>query len=364
MREKKRIIGVGFISIGILFLLVSFFKLFPLSVPFSSPSISDKTGNPQISVFVEKDQLPPFESIFSYVSPYEKKEQKAGEYVLITTGDVLPARTVNSMMVKRNDFTFPFEKTSSFLKSADITFINLETPLLSSCQPTDEGMIFCGSAKAVEGLTFSGVDVVNLANNHSGNYGYEGGIETQKYLTENGMHVVGVGNEATLEVRGKSFGFLGFNDIGHEEKGISWAENTSVEEQIQKLRKKVEFVIVAFHFGPEYTVEPSSRQVELAHLAIDSGADLIIGNHPHWVQGVEVYKEKFISYAHGNFIFDQMWSKETREGVIGRYTFGKSGLKNIEFFPIIIENYSQPRFAERDEAEKILGKMKESSKDL
>lgn len=120
-------------------------------------------------------------------------------------------------------------------------------------------------------------------------------------------------------------------------------------------------MIVAFHWGTEYTSTPNSTQIELAHSTIEAGADLIIGNHPHWVQGIEQYKGKFISYSHGNFIFDQMWSQETKEGVLGKYTFNNDGLINVEFIPVIIDEYSQPRFATKAEADRVLQRMKESS---
>ena len=90
---------------------------------------------------------------------------------------------------------------------------------------------------------------------------------------------------------------------------------------IQALKRQVDFVIVAFHWGIEYTALPTQEQRGIAHQAIDAGADLILGNHPHWVQATEKYQGKYITYAHGNFVFDQMWSQETREGVVGKYTF-------------------------------------------
>jgi poly-gamma-glutamate capsule biosynthesis protein CapA/YwtB (metallophosphatase superfamily) len=134
-----------------------------------------------------------------------------------------------------------------------------------------------------------------------------------------------------------------------------------ITRDIRELKKKVDFVIVSFHWGIEYTSTPSAEQIQIAHQAIDGGADLIIGNHPHWPQGVEIYKGKLITYAHGNFIFDQMWSWETREGVVGKYTFDNNGLVKVEFIPIIIENYAQPRFATETEAKNILAKMKSST---
>jgi poly-gamma-glutamate capsule biosynthesis protein CapA/YwtB (metallophosphatase superfamily) len=99
-------------------------------------------------------------------------------------------------------------------------------------------------------------------------------------------------------------------------------------------------------------------------VAIDAGADLIIGNHPHWVQGVEFYKGKCITYAHGNFIFDQMWSQETREGVLGKYVFNADGLVDVQFYPIIIDDYAQARFADAVEADMILQRMKASSVEI
>lgn len=117
------------------------------------------------------------------------------------------------------------------------------------------------------------------------------------------------------------------------------------------------FGFLAFHWGAEYVSVPQSAEgiapddpVEIAHLAVDAGADFIIGNHPHWVQAVELYRGKLIVYAHGNYIFDQMWSYETRVGVIGLYTFYDDKLVRVEFIPTIIEDYAQPRLLSAGEA--------------
>jgi poly-gamma-glutamate synthesis protein (capsule biosynthesis protein) len=122
-----------------------------------------------------------------------------------------------------------------------------------------------------------------------------------------------------------------------------------------------DIIIVAFHWGIEYTDMPSERQKQLAHLAVDSGADLVLGNHPHWIQPVEIYQDKLIVYAHGNFVFDQMWSEKTREGVIGRYVFYDDKLVDAQFIPIYISSYGQPDLAESPRKEKILETMKRSS---
>lgn len=279
------------------------------------------------------------------------------EYTIIATGDVIPARSVNAKMVRLNNFNFPFEKTANFLKSGDTVFINLESPLIPGCQLTDEGMKFCGDPRDVQGLVYGGVTVANIANNHIGNYGLDGINKTINLLQENKIVVTGNGQPAIILIKDKKFGFLGYNSIGSKELGIAWADIPQIKSDIQNLKKQVDFVIIAFHWGVEYTAVPNNQQKDLAHAAIDAGADLIIGNHPHWVQSTEQYKGKYITYAHGNFIFDQMWSEETREGVIGKYTFNNEGSVKVQFFPVIIDDYSQPRFATALESAKILSRL-------
>lgn len=270
----------------------------------------------------------------------------AKQIKFIATGDVIPARSVNSIMVRQNDFTYPFLQTASLLKKADVVLINLEAPLIENCPVTDEGMVFCGDPRFIKGLKFANIKVANLANNHSGNYGNEGLDSTVKLLKNNGLKISGLGKPAFLKKNGIRLAFLGFNDIAKNPYlKIALAEPKMITKQIKQAKKKADFVIVSFHWGDEYTAKPNSRQRFLAHLAIDSGADLIIGNHPHWVQSKEKYQGKLINYALGNFIFDQMWSDETRKGILGWYVIEKNkGLVKTKYYPVLIENYSQPRF--------------------
>lgn len=277
---------------------------------------------------------------------------------MITTGDVIPARSVNYKTVTMNNFLWPFEKTAGVLKNADLTLINLETPLLKDCPLTNEGMVFCGDQRNIQGLVYSGVDVAGLANNHSGNYGQEGIDETIKLLSKNNIDAF-YDNIIYKKIKGVNFAFLGFNilDCGNDLKRCK--KNITVRTSIA--RKNANIVLVAFHWGDEYTPQPNKNQVELAHLTIDNGADLIIGNHPHWIQPVEIYKDKFIIYAHGNFVFDQMWSEKTELGVIAKYIFYEKGLIDVQFFPIKIQSYGQPYFLERDEKENVLNSFKNES---
>ncbi len=279
---------------------------------------------------------------------------------IMATGDVMPARSVNYKMVTQNNFRWPFEKTADVLSDADLTVINLETPLVARCKPTNEGMIFCGDPRAVEGLTFAGVDVATLGNNHAGNYDEQGVEETKTILTQAGILPV-TGGVAYKEVKGTRFALLSYNDIGSPEPGVPWADENKMKEDIAEAREHADIVIVAYHWGVEYVTEPNARQRELAHLAINAGADVILGNHPHWVQPVEQYKDKFVMYAHGNFVFDQEWSEETKRGVVGRYTFYEGKLVDVEYLPIRIVDYGQPYFLEGQEARSILTGMHEAS---
>lgn len=300
-----------------------------------------------------------FSNDHSWVSQLEEKKT----ITMIATGDVIPARSVNQGMITRNNFRWPFEKTAEMLRSADLTVINLETPLLTRCAPTIEGMVFCGDARVIDGFTYAGVDVATLGNNHIGNY-YEAGVEeTKKHLSDAGILPVSARAEYK-EVKGAVFSFLAYNDIGSREAGVPWADEATVQSDIKEARERADVVIVSYHWGVEYVSEPTKRQRDLAHLAVDAGADVVLGNHPHWIQPVELYKDKFIVYAQGNFVFDQEWSEETKRGVIGRYTFYEGRLIDVEYFPIRIVDYGQPYFLETQASRVTLDTMRLHSERL
>lgn len=309
-----------------------------------------------------QNKLPSIDQIFARDHAWTATLSAERKRVLIATGDVIPARSVNYKTVTLNNFNWPFENTVDVLKTADVTFVNLETPLLRTCPLTQEGMIFCGDSRNAEGLFFAGVDVVSLANNHAGNYGLEGVEETRDLLSRKGILTTGINGQVIKDIRGKKFAFLGYNDITSPQPGISNVDEEKMRQEIAQARKQADIIIVTLHFGVEYRSKSDERQVYLAHLAIDSGADLVIGNHPHWIQPVEIYKEKLITYAHGNFVFDQEWSLKTKQGVIGKYTFFDNSLIDVEFFPVQIDNYGQPYFLANDEKSAILGEMKKDSR--
>jgi poly-gamma-glutamate synthesis protein (capsule biosynthesis protein) len=282
-------------------------------------------------------------SYFGYGSSFVESDfsQEDKKITLIAVGDILLARKVNYKMVKMNNFNWPFEKVADFLKDADFTFGNLESPLVEGCKPTETGMVFCGDKRAVLGIVSAGIDAVNLANNHSLNYGKEGLLQTKEFLSQSKIGFFGDEDVFEAEIKGVKFSFLGFNEVGLGK--TSYQDLLSkVSSKVSLERQKADVVIVSFHWGEEYTTNVSARQKELAYLAIDSGADLVIGHHPHWIGVSQEYKGKKIYYSLGNFVFDQMWSEETKRGLALKFTFDGKKLVNTQEFEVKIEDFGQP----------------------
>lgn len=277
------------------------------------------------------------------------------EVRVIVGGDVMPGRMVNVFLQQIQDFDYPFK--NDLFNNADIVFVNLESPLIDNCPLRHDGFKFCSDKRIARALAKTGVSIVNLANNHISNEGSTGILQTRQYLDEAGVLYTGTDQEVVVVKKGIRFGFLGFNDVGGCPKEISCADTGLIQKQIKELSEKVDVIIVQFHWGTEYINKPTKRQTLLAHAAIEAGADLVVGAHPHWVQSTEVYQDVLIAYSHGNLLFDQQWSLETQQGVLGNYFFTKDGLKQYEFMPIIIDRSYQPRFATDDEKKVILNRM-------
>jgi len=264
---------------------------------------------------------------------------KSPEIKVILAGDVMLGRTVETKSSELGDYSYPFRKVGERLKGSDIVFINLENPIIEDCPEHSGGYKFCSSPKMLQGLTFSGVDIVNLANNHAGNYGQEGIEETIKLLAQKGIAATGLGELVILKREDTSFGFLGFDLTTRnlDEKDISL---------IHLSNSKVDVLIVGVHWGVEYTQTPTEIQWIWAKEIILAGADVIAGHHPHWVQGSETIEGKPVYYSLGNFVFDQMWSERTKEGEIVELIFKDGQLDSSRGLGIYMPSWGQPSFSE------------------
>jgi poly-gamma-glutamate capsule biosynthesis protein CapA/YwtB (metallophosphatase superfamily) len=318
--------------------------------------------------FAYRTGLPPALSLEGLFHPtYTVPLDPANVRTLLVTGDIIPARGVNYFATVRHDFLWPFRPTAAYTANADITYINLESPLFAGCPVSPaSSFTFCGDARFVSGLNYMGADVANLANNHLSNYGAAGITSTDQLLQQHGIKTSGLGPVAVIDVRGLKFGFIGFNGVGRA------IDKTALKAGIARARQLADVVVVQFHWGKEYERQPLAAPsvptpddpVTIGHDAIDWGADIVIGNHPHWYQGIEIYHGKLITYAHGNFVFDQMWSEQTREGVIGTYTFYGTHLVAATWKAVRSYDYGQPEFMNAKDNATVLTTMEAASDQL
>lgn len=319
---------------------------------FSEPIKQETDYHP---LYVDPERI--FSGDHSWVSTLSAQRIRT----VVATGDIMLARSVNKQVAERNNYLWPYIRILSILKNADATLINLESPLIPDCPLTDSGMIFCGDPRNINGLEYAGIDVANIANNHIGNYGPDGIRVTTDMLNNADIGISGTHRPFIKDIRGLKIGFIGFNDIGETPEIILPAQMKQIAESVKAASAISDLVVVSFHWGEEYTRQPNARQVQLAFHAINSGADIIIGNHPHWVQPVLRYGKGFIVFAHGNTIFDQMWSEETTVGVIGKYVLYDDILIDVEFIPIKIASFRQPYILDQTQSDMVLTMMRNES---
>jgi gamma-polyglutamate biosynthesis protein CapA len=302
------------------------------------------------------------------INIFKKEEPKPIETTLFFAGDIMLSRNVGTKIFEAKDTTLPFLNIVDKVKSADIAFANLESPFNDKGIRVTQGLVFKAEPNTVEGLNFADLDILDTANNHSYDQGKVGLNYTLDWLKQHGIETVGTGPDCHLgkiiEAKGMKFGFLAysysaFNDGGKSTDPLicDWNNRKQITKDIQTLKPQVDFVIVSSHMGTEYKREPDEANRLGAKAAIDAGADLFIGHHPHWIQTIEEYKGKYIFYSLGNFVFDQMWSQDTREGLTVEVLFKDKKLSKLTLMPVVIDNFCCPRWANEEETKTILNKI-------
>jgi poly-gamma-glutamate synthesis protein (capsule biosynthesis protein) len=291
--------------------------------------------------------------------------------VLAAVGDIMLSRAVERKMIAKKDWKYPFLETAEITSGADITFGNLETTILPGARVLDMSFIFRADPKALEGLEVAGFDVLSLANNHTMNFGYSGLEATLQNLDGVGIGHIGAGlSEKSIyapvikEVEGVKIGFLAYtyareqsHSIDGNIYGTAYANTDKMKDQVSELRNSADIVVISMHMGEEYQTSPNTVQKNFARAAVDAGAELVIGHHPHVVETFEKYNDGYIIYSLGNFVFDQMWSEETRLGAIAEITFENNKISDIRFVPVKIFDYAQPKLADGVDKDKILERL-------
>lgn len=263
---------------------------------------------------------------------------------MLFLGDMMFDREVENRMARSKDDLYPFTslmgKEGRFFKGQDLIIANLEGPITNTYRVPEKENDFAFDEKVVRLLKRVGITMVSQANNHTLDQGREGAEESRTLLEKGG--ILWVGDQTRIDpsismkritVRGQDIAILAFNTAG-----AAFDQEKAAE--VLSQAATATYRVVYIHWGNEYQAKPSTQQIDLAHWFIDHGVDAVIGTHPHWMQSIEVYKQKIIAYSLGNTVFDQDWSEETRFGLLAGLVLSSSE-SELHLFPIRV-NKSEP----------------------
>lgn len=302
---------------------------------------------------------------FSFLRSANNNNTEDSQIIIFAVGDIMLDRGVEHKINKqgKGNFKFPFLKIAEDLKKADILFGNLEGTISDKGKKVGSIYSFRANPKAMNGLVFAGFDILSLANNHMLDYQKFALEDTMHRLKENNIDYVGAGFNKTeafslkiKEVKNTKIGFLAYTDLGpkiwqagENNSGIAWITEQDIEKikkDISAAKQKTDVLIISLHSGEEYLPDASHFQISFSKACIDAGADLIIGHHPHVIQKTEKYKNAWIAYSLGNFIFDQSFSQETMQGLLLKIIIKDKAITKIIPQEIKISNLFQPYFVE------------------
>jgi len=355
LRRTRKISQVSYLT-GIVFVMV----LFAGSVAFSSRlfvsyldgySSANNTASVHIALAEQKKQ-------------FEKQNKKSR---LLFVGDIMlsSARGTGKQIIEHQDYTYPFLKIAEVLKDADLTFGNLEGPISSRGIDSGGKYSFRADLGVVDGLKFAGFDILSIANNHIFDWGREAFEDTIRNLKLNDIDPVGGGKDYTeankpiiKNVNGTNIAFLAFSTVNYDANsfnadtdvpGKSLFDKDIVVKTIKQIKGWgiADIIVISFHWGEEYKTRSHGKQQDVAYALIEAGADLIIGHHPHVVQEVERYKNGWIAYSLGNFVFDQSFSEETMRGLILEVEVRDNTIVKVNPMEIEISETFQPSVVAR-----------------
>ena len=267
----------------------------------------------------------------------------------------------------KNDPGYFFQKVKDIFTADDLTVANMEGTLTTSNDRQQKTFAFKGDPSYTEILTQGGVEATNLANNHSHDYGDQSYEDTIQYLEAAGITTFGYDRTAVMDVKGIKVGLIGIYEL---KDGLG--RQQQVIDTIQAVKDQgAQVIIVSFHWGTEKSNIPDDIQKTLAHLAIDQGADLVVGHHPHVLQGIEKYQGKNIVYSLGNFCFGGNKNPSDKDTMIFQQTFTVENGELVEddvtnIIPCSLSSESgynnyQPMVLEGSEKERVLQKIEEFS---
>ena len=301
-------------------------------------------------------------------------EAAAAPLRLAAVGDIMLGGSATPEMV-RQGYDYPFEATRHLLQQADIVFGNLEGPLTDGGVPVaDKTYVFRSPpAKVAPALAAAGFRVLSLANNHALDYGPEGLFHTIAALEQAGIAPVGAGADleqsrraVILQTRQGRLAFLAYSLTfpkafwaGPARPGTAFGHETHVRQDVARAKGEADMVVVSFHWGREATTELRDYQVALGRAAIEAGAGVVLGHHPHVLQAVERYRDGVILYSLGNFAFGS-YSRRATRSVIAQLEFRQARLRRLTLIPLDVNNVEvvfQPRPLEGEAAREVIAHL-------
>jgi poly-gamma-glutamate synthesis protein (capsule biosynthesis protein) len=301
---------------------------------------------------------------------------------VIFTGDIIPTRCVYDQMRIAGDWAAPFSAVASRLATADLAVGSLDASISDVGAPIgcEETFNLLAPPQVVQGFQAAHLRAMTVAANHAKDCGRavyclnRAFLDTLTNLRRAGIEPAGGGTSAAearlpavVTVNGTRFAILGYDDIAdyyHATAtipGTAGLDLSTLADDVHAALKVADVVIVMPHWGTEYTPDPTGRQQQAAKIAIDAGATMIVGNHPHVVQAAAPLGNGYAAYALGNFVFDQDWSVETTQGVILEATFVGTRLAEVQFQPLEIHNRLRPVFLSPDDGAPILKRMMDAA---
>jgi poly-gamma-glutamate capsule biosynthesis protein CapA/YwtB (metallophosphatase superfamily) len=297
---------------------------------------------------------------------------QADEIVINAAGDVMLAGRWSSTL-RTGGYNSPFSSVTAALASGDVTIVNLESPIArGGSEYIEKKFRFRAEPEVAAALKRSGINLVSLANNHSMDFGGEALAETMMHLDNAAIAWIGAGENlaearkmALYSIKGKKVAFLGYSltqpvefFAGRDRPGTAPGFEKYYVEDIKRARQQADYVIVSFHWGTEGSSSVQAYQRVAAHKAIDSGADVIIGHHPHVLRGIERYKTGIVFYSLGNFTFASK-SRSADASVIVRLRFNDTQ-REAELLPLDILHRRvgfRPRPVSGKQADEIIERL-------
>ena len=259
-----------------------------------------------------------------------------------------------------NDFSYYFKKVKNIFENDDLSIVNLEGQFTTSKDIQEKKFNFKAPLEYVNVLKEGSIEAVSFANNHARDFGISGYNETLNTLKDNNILYYGDNNYLIKEIKGVKIGFFAFLDIYAQ-------KYDKVKNAIDYLKNEnCDLIIASMHWGIEGNYQQSDFQVKMGHYMIDNGVDLVIGHHPHLIQGIEKYKGKYIVYSLGNFSFGGNQNPKDKDTFIFKqsFSFNNKDLisSNIEIIPASVSsvknvNNYQPMVLDGNEKIRVMNKI-------